>query len=296
MTNIVIVGYGKMGREIAAAAHARNIEIRAIIDPRIDVGGAGTAHAAGTTHAVGADLPANGYKTLAEFIASNPNPDPNTVFIDFTEPNAARANIQFYCENKLNCVVGTTGEWRRGGNMADIQKMVDAAGIRMVHGSNFSTQTHIVMIANRVLCAMLNDLPGYDVDVLEGHHPDKKDPSGTGTTMAESIIRSGYFGKTELLTALNGAVAPNQIMMATRRLSGLVGYHEINYTNDTRTGDKKNDTISLSHTDNNRAGFTNGALDAAEFITRSGATPGLTDYADLVSARFMPLIKKELGL
>lgn len=274
--NIIIVGYGKMGKEIETAATIRDIAVDAIIDP--------------IKAASNKNIP---YFNSLEELKTGYTISSDTVMIDFTEPKNALKNIEFYCDNGFNCVVGTTGDWRKGENLKNVKELVDNSNITMVHGSNFSTKVHITMIANRIISAMLNELPGFDVDIMEAHHPLKKDPSGTGTSLAEAIIKKKYFGKTELLSSLKGAVAPNQIMMATRRLSGVVGYHEINYTDDARDGSKKNDTITLSHSASNRSGFANGALDAVQYI-KSNPNSGLVDYSDVVIQRFLPIIQKEL--
>ncbi|MDR0449114.1 MAG: hypothetical protein LBG89_01475 [Rickettsiales bacterium] len=273
MGDIIIVGYGKMGKEIHNAANSRNVKVRFAVDPVADAS------------------PFN-FRELGKFLSTYKYDLGGMTAVDFTEPKSALDNIKQYCKYGMNFVIGTTGEWRNDLDAA--RKMVEDAGITAVHGSNFSTKVHVFMIMNRVLASMLNDIPNFDVSIVERHHPMKKDPSGTGTTMAKDIISAGYFGKTELLTELAGALAPNQIMMAVSRLAGIVGEHEIRYTDDARDGSVKNDTITISEVAGNRSGFANGALDAVKYIEESGKA-GFVDYADVVMARFKPLIINELN-
>ncbi|MCL2444759.1 hypothetical protein FWD07_01385 [Candidatus Saccharibacteria bacterium] len=276
---IVIVGYGKMGHIIEYAAKERGIEIVAIVNcwpPQHET-------------------PPNFYKTLHDLpIHLAPDHFRECIFIDFTEPNSALSNIEFYCKNKLNCVIGTTGYWRKPENLILTQQLVEEAGIALVHGSNFSTPVHVTMIANRLIAAMLHNEELYDVSIHEAHHPMKLDPSGTGITMGEDIIRGGFFGKSTLKTVLDGRpLQLHELSIASERRAGVVGFHQVTYTNDVRDGSQKNDTIRLLHEAGNRSGFANGALDAALSITQNNLK-GLINYSSLIAQRFIPLIIAEL--
>ncbi|MCL2439334.1 MAG: hypothetical protein FWD15_02355 [Alphaproteobacteria bacterium] len=283
--NIIITGYGKMGKEVEKVAMAReDMAVLGIIDP---------AYPSIISNKNGIDI-LNDFRNINIEKAK----EANITFIDFTEPKTAVENIAFYCANGLNAVVGTTGTWRTdAGTFAYAKKMVDEAGITLVHASNFSPIVHATMIANRLLSAMLNDIKDFDAGIVEGHHPFKKDASGTGKTMAQDIIRGGYFGKSELLTALveGNPVEPHQIMMAVNRIAGVFGEHEIRYTNASRDGNVRGDTVKLSHEAAGRGGFAKGSVDAVEWIADNPNTKGFIDYADIIKDRFVPLIEKELA-
>ena len=275
---INIVGYGKLGSEVEAAAIARNINIDTIIDPKFKT----DAH-----------IKSNAIMAFNLFSVSLMPGVKTLISIDATEPKTAFKNIEHYCDNKMPCVMCTTGEWRN--SMEQVDKMARDAGIGIVHQTNFSTKVHIVMLANMLISAMLNDLSGFDIGMVEGHHPYKKDASGTGGVMCEDIIKAGYFGKVKYLTKLNDdrGLDPDEMMMATQRLAGIVGHHEITWTDDARDGSTHNDTIKLSHTAMNRSGFANGALDAALYLAKTKAV-GLIDYRTVVMKRFEPLIMQAL--
>jgi len=280
--NIAIVGYGKMGKMVEQIADKRGIKAKFIIDPKYQGGRSLVGKYPGMTSV---------RKFCEEY-----SKDFDGVAIDFTEPSAALENIKLYCEYHIDCVVGTTGWNKIAANMEDVRNMVEKSGITMVYSANFNSTVQAVFLLNRIAAAMFDGLPGFDVGIREGHHPDKKDPSGTGIALARDIIGKEYFDKTALRTQLDGPVKPHEIFMAIERLGGIVGFHEITYTNDARDGSAQNDAVKISHRAGNRSGFANGALDAAEWLlAHTDQNRGLVHWPDVVRQNFLSSINRELG-
>src|SRR5450432_740362 len=105
---IAIVGYGKMGRMIEAAATARGIEVALRLDENNN----------------------------AEFEGITPENFAGVdVAIDFSVPTAAVQNIVRIATLGVNLVVGTTG-WQD--QMEHVKNVVAGRGIGMVWSPNYS--------------------------------------------------------------------------------------------------------------------------------------------------------------
>lgn len=214
---IALIGYGKMGREIEAVAEQRGHRIAA----RVGREGVG-AH----------DLSAV------------------DVAIEFTQPDAAFANVQTLLAQGIPTICGTTGWFAR------IPEL-DCSEAPLVFASNFSLGVNITFQVNRYLAELMAPHSDYRAKVEEIHHSAKKDaPSGTAITLAEGILADN--------PQLNGWAlqpgAPDDALPITAiRKNPVPGTHTITY-------DSAFDQLSLTHIAHSRAGFALGAVVAAERI------------------------------
>jgi 4-hydroxy-tetrahydrodipicolinate reductase len=164
--NIALVGYGRMGHEIEAAALKRNHAVKLIIDK--DNSG---------------DLNAENLKGI-------------DAVIEFSFPEAALENILKCLENKVPVVSGTTG-W-----LHDYEKAVRACKehkTSFIHSSNYSIGVNLLFLLNAQLAKHMEKYSDYTVSIEEIHHTKKLDaPSGTAITLATGITdnHSGYKGWT----------------------------------------------------------------------------------------------------
>src|SRR5262245_61643561 len=101
--NIALLGYGKMGHEVEAAARAQGHQVVAVIDD-----------------AAGASRGSLGDAEVA---------------IDFTTPQSALPNILRVSGQGLDLVVGTTGWYNR---LDEARVAVEKAGTGLVWSPNFS--------------------------------------------------------------------------------------------------------------------------------------------------------------
>jgi 4-hydroxy-tetrahydrodipicolinate reductase len=156
--HLALLGYGKMGRTIAALAPQRDFEVRLVMDIDVNPGGAGVS-------------PAN-FKDI-------------DVCIEFTEPNAVFDNIRHVAAVGCNLVVGTTGWFDR---LEEVRKIVDAAGIGMVYAANFSIGVNLFYKVARAAAEAFARFPLYDPYLYEAHHKFKKDaPSGTALEIQRQV-------------------------------------------------------------------------------------------------------------
>ncbi len=170
------------------------------------------------------------------------------VCIDFTVPDAFRANYKFIAENFKAAVVGTTGWY----DIADeVFAYFDKCGTPLVWASNFSVGVNVFSAAVEVVSRLLGKSGGYSPYIVEKHHCHKLDaPSGTAKTLAK-IVEANMSAKTDV---------------ASVRVGELPGIHTVGFEGEC-------DRITLEHEAFSRKGFAEGAVLAAgmaENIADSG--------------------------
>ena len=191
---IAIIGYGKMGKEIAEIAEERGHEVSVIIDSSDD---------------------------WMENIDELRNCD---IAIDFSTPDAVVDNI-FKCFNiNIPIVVGTTG-WHD-----QLENVVHDCLQReqsLFVASNFSIGVNILFSINKQLAKIMNLHPEYDVSIDETHHVHKLDaPSGTAITLANDIIEH-IDCKDEW--SLNEVENATELPIYAHRKGEVAGIHEVKY-------------------------------------------------------------------
>jgi len=155
---IAIVGYGRMGRAIAALAPARGHEIALVVD-----------------EAENPDGDALTPERLAGIDAA----------IEFTTPTAAPVNLARLVEAGIPTVCGTTG-W--SAELPRLAAMVRERRAALVHAPNFSVGVQLFLRAAGELARRFAGLPDFDAFIVEEHHAKKLDaPSGTAQTLRERL-------------------------------------------------------------------------------------------------------------
>ncbi len=218
---IVISGYGKMGRMIESILLSRGIEC------------------------VGASEDIQSFdKTLAK----------ESVCIDFTIPEAFRANYKFLAENFKAVVVGTTG-WDDIKN--EVVSYFEKCGTTMIYASNFSIGVNIFCALAAQLSEIMKGTGGYQPYIIEKHHIHKLDaPSGTAKSIA-SIVEKNMDQKVEISAVRAGEIP---------------GIHTLGF-------EGLNDRITLTHEAFSRQGFAAGAVEAA---LRTDSVEGVHDFMDII--------------
>lgn len=155
---IALIGYGKMGHMIEAAALSRGHEIVSIIDIN-------------NTQ----DFDSEAFRSAE-------------VAIEFTAPSVAEGNVRRCFEQGVKVVSGSTG-WLKGEVKDEMQRLCREEGKTLLWSSNFSVGVAVFRAVNRQLARLMNQFPQYDVNMEETHHVHKLDaPSGTAITLAEHIV------------------------------------------------------------------------------------------------------------
>ena len=174
---LALLGYGKMGKAIAALAPQRGFEVRLVMDVDVNAQGQGI--------------------TPENFQGMD-------VCIEFTTPDAVIENIRRVAALGVNLVVGTTGWHYR---LEEVRKIVEGAGVGMVYAANFSIGVNLFYRLARAAAEIFAPFAMYDPYLIEAHHKFKKDaPSGTALEIKRRIqsefrtreipvasVRAGYF-------------------------------------------------------------------------------------------------------
>jgi len=175
--SLALLGYGKMGKTIAALASQRGFEVRLVMD--VDA------------NAQGKGITAENFQGI-------------DVCIEFTTPDAVVENIRRVAALRVNLVVGTTGWHNR---LEEARKIVEGAGVGMVYAANFSIGVNLFYRLARAAAEIFSPFAMYDPYLTEAHHKFKKDaPSGTALEIKRQIqsefrtreipvtsVRAGYF-------------------------------------------------------------------------------------------------------
>lgn len=236
---IALVGYGKMGQAIEKIATDKGHSISFII------------------------------KSANKEEIKDITPENTDVAIEFTEPSVGYANIKQLISNKVPTVSGTTG-WLE--HQEEINQLTNEKETAFFYASNFSVGVNIFFNLNKVLAKLMNNFPGYSIDMEEIHHIHKKDaPSGTAITLAEGIFEN-IEGKTDW--KLDHAENSTDLPIIAKRIDEVPGTHIIDYRSEI-------DTIEISHTAHNRQGFAGGAVLAAEWLKDKKGIFGMEDLLNL---------------
>ena len=204
MVKVILSGYGKMGHMVEKALQERGVELVAASN---------------------------------DIQAVDPAVAKECVCIDFTTPDAFRANYPFIAQHFKAAVVGTTG-WND--IRADVLRAFETAGTPMIYASNFSLGVNALMAAVTRATAVLKGA-GYKADIEEIHHIHQLDaPSGTAKTLA-GLVEEGLGTKPDISSIREGEVP---------------GIH-------TLTLESGCDKLMFRHEAFSREGFAQGAVTAA---------------------------------
>jgi len=232
---IALIGYGKMGKTIERIAKERGHEIVSVID--VD----------------------NISDFESDAFASA------DVAIEFTAPAVALSNYRRAFAAGVAVVSGTTG-WTE--ELPALKKEIEAGGKTLFWTSNFSLGMNVFMAVNKYLAGIMNQFPGYNVEMTEVHHTQKLDaPSGTAITLAEGILekldrKSVWIKETE--------TKPDELAIKSIREGQVPGIHTIRYESEV-------DFIEITHDAKNREGLALGAVIAAEFTAGKKGFQGMND-------------------
>lgn len=221
---IALIGYGRMGKTIEQIAIDKGYEVVLIIDKD-------NAN----------DLTLENLKKA-------------DVAIEFTQPASAYHNIMMCIKAGTPVISGTTG-W-----LEHYDEVVEACATHksaFFYASNFSIGVNIFFEINEYLAKMMGEWSQYEPSLNEIHHIHKLDaPSGTGITLAESVLKHLTHKKDWVNRT---SETPEELTLTSERIALTPGTHSTKY-------DSTVDSIEIIHTAHSRLGFAKGAVMAAEWI------------------------------
>ncbi len=195
------------------------------------------------------------------------------VWVDFTQPQATLTALQMLNETSIETVIiGTTGF------SAEEEAEIEAFSQRytLIKSGNFSLG--IALLARLTELAAKTLDTDWDIEILETHHRHKVDaPSGTALMLGQAAIRGrtplADLSSTEPYHGVHAARKEGQIGFAVRRSGGIIGEHEISFTDEM-------EQITLAHKALDRKIFAQGAIKAAEW--GHAQPPGLYTLNDVL--------------
>lgn len=204
MIKVIISGYGRMGHMIEKELLSRGIEL---------------------------------VEASENITATDPEVARECVCIDFTTPEAFRANYTFIAGHFKAAVVGTTG-WND--ILSEVRRTFEEAGTPLIYASNFSLGVNALFAAALRASALLRGA-GYEAAIEEVHHVHKLDaPSGTALTLSSLV--EGALGQRPVISSVREGEVP--------------GIHTLTLKSDW-------DVLTLRHEAFSREGLAKGAVVAA---------------------------------
>jgi len=193
------------------------------------------------------------------------------VLVDFTQPESAVANVGAAYKAKKAVVVGTTGF---SGEQREALGLFTKE-IPCVIAPNMSLGVNLLF---SLVVEVARVLAGYDIEIIETHHKQKKDaPSGTAMEIARKVCDVygwniddvAKYGRKGMI----GVRKPKEIGIHSIRSGDVIGEHQVIFAGN-------NERLELVHRAHSRDAFARGALVAAKWIV--GREPGWYDMSDVL--------------
>jgi 4-hydroxy-tetrahydrodipicolinate reductase len=255
VTRVAVIGAaGRMGRELCCAAlETQGIEL---------VGGTEQPGAP----ELGLDLGELCGVGKVGVVATEDPPEEAQVLIEFTSPEATVEHLSY----RRPAVIGTTG--LSEGQRARVEEA--SKSVPLVLAPNMSVGVNLL---REVVWGLSARLTGYDVEVVEAHHRNKKDaPSGTALLLARAAAEGRGQKLDEVAVYGREGVSPRregEIGIHALRGGAVVGEHRLIFYG-------PGEEVEVTHRALSRRTFADGALRAAKFVAT--AEPGLYSMKDVL--------------
>lgn len=255
MIRVAIIGAaGRMGRELCSAAlETQGVEL---------VGGTEQPGARELDKDLG-ELCGVG---KVDVVVTEDPPEEAEVLIEFTSPEATVEHLSY----GRPAVIGTTGFSE--GQRARVEEV--SKSVPLVFAPNMSVGVSLLRQAIGGLSARLT---GYDVEVVETHHRNKRDaPSGTALLLARAAAEGRGQNLDEVAVYGREGLSPRgegEIGIHALRGGAVVGEHRLIFYG-------PGEEIEVIHRALSRRTFADGALRAAKFVAT--AEPGLYSMKDVL--------------
>ena len=231
--SIAIIGDGKMGQAIRQLATEKGWTIAAMIGERESANGRGI-----TASSLG-------------------NAD---VAVEFTQPDAAVANVTASLRAGVPIVVGTTGWYD---SLGEVTRIATETGTGLLWSPNFSLGVNVLIELARYAGTLMQPLEGFDAHIVETHHSRKKDaPSGTAIAIGKAAS-----------DALDRPIPTTSV-----RTGSVPGTHELIF-------DGAFEQLTLTHLARDRRVFAEGALQAASWLIGRKGVFTMRDVLNLPARR-----------
>ena len=208
--NVLIHGYGAMGRIVEEVALTQGVNVVAIVSPGSD----------------------EHYPSLQQVDT------PVDVVIDFSNPALLKDVLAFGTEKKIPLVIATTGFSEE--ELADIQTAAEAIPIFQSYNTSYG-----IALLKQLLDQLVPLTLGYDIEVIEAHHRKKVDaPSGTAELLARAIESKRDVTPVYDRTMRREAREADELGMHSVRGGTIFGEHTVLFAGDDEMIELKHTALS----------------------------------------------------
>ena len=178
MLRLALVGYGRMGRAVAALAAERGHQVQTVIRSAENGGGAAlNRDRLGAVEAV----------------------------LEFTRPEAAVSNLVRLAPLRIPVITGTTG-W--SARLGEVSRAFIEQRSALLHSPNFSVGVQLFLRAARDVAGRFAGHAGFDGFIVETHHAAKLDaPSGTALRL-QTAARAADPDRHYPISSVRGGAMP----------------------------------------------------------------------------------------
>jgi len=262
MIKICVAGAaGRMGSTLLREAEAKGFEIVGAVEAPGNIHVGKTLREAGICNSDAKIYDAN---NLREAVSQA------DVYLSFTTPEAEVSNIPVVADLGKRIVMGTTGLTEE---QMQIVKNAIIGRVPAVISPNYAIGVNILFKIIKTLKLLP---PDYDFSIIEVHHTGKKDaPSGTAKKLGALISEAR--GYSSVIHGREGISVrkPEELEILSVRAGGVPGVHDIIIAG-------AHEMIRIEHTAFSRSVFAQGALYAAEWVSRQ-TKPGIYSMDDVLS-------------
>ncbi len=211
------------------------------------------------------DMELVGQTDLGDDLAKEIKSTQANIVVDLTAPSCAYDNAQIILNSAAGGVIGTTGFTAE--QIEELTKKAENKSPAILIAPNFSIGAVLMMHCSQIIAKHMPD-----VEIIELHHPAKKDaPSGTAIKTAELIEKAR--GNSNVPRGTSEPPARGEfyggIAVHSVRLPGLLAHQQVLFGGEGQT-------LSLKHDSLNRGCFMPGILlGVREMMKRKGLIYGL---------------------
>lgn len=192
------------------------------------------------------------------------------VVLDFSNPEMLPEAVEYCLTHQTALVVGTTGLSDKDGEM--LRQASDTIPVFVSANMTFG----ISVLVDLVLKAASTLGEGYDIEILEKHHNEKKDaPSGTAIMIANEL-KNHINNSAEYIydrTKLHEKRRAGEIGILSLRGGNMPGEHTVYFAG-------KDEIIEIKHTATSREVMARGAIKAVLFT--ASKTKGLYNMKNML--------------
>lgn len=197
---------------------------------------------------------------------------PADVIVDFSLPTGTDRLIEYALERSIPVVLCTTGLSEE--QLAKVKKASES--IAILRSANMSLGVNaLIKVVKEV--APIFAKAGFDIEIVEKHHNQKKDsPSGTALALADAINSSldNEYSYVFDRSTRSEARPEKEIGISAVRGGTIPGDHDVIFAGE-------DEVVTFTHRTYSRSILGKGAIEAAKFL--KGKSAGMYDMADVLS-------------